>query len=207
MKKAKKDRAKSQTTITFSLSKSLRDKIKDAADKENRTVSNWLVNALLNDPSISQELDGQIPAPITPLPVPRPKPHMRAAAGSALEVFHTEGPDQNGIWYISISGESMSPTFHDGQVIQMYDKSLAKRSINPKKGMIYLWQTPDGCTVKRYGTRDPQPWEEGEEWLTDKGKVGLLMSDNAAYPDIIAKQGYEWIAWYEKPETNGTEEE
>jgi len=45
-KKDPKARAKDQAAISFSLPKSLRIKIERLAEKENRTLSNWLVTHL-----------------------------------------------------------------------------------------------------------------------------------------------------------------
>lgn len=127
------------------------------------------------------------------------KPHLQAAAGSPLgaEVEEWDGKDNTVI--VKISGLSMEPLLHDGDLVTMRHKRVA-RSQFMKKGLIYLVAYDGGYTVKEYNTREATQEEVDAEYAyisREKGKpkVKILRSLNPDFPEIIIKQDVEWIAW------------
>lgn len=125
-----------------------------------------------------------------------PRPQILAAAGSPIgaEVMDWHGAGDTVA--VKISGLSMEPLLHDGDVISMKHKRIS-RSPFMKKGLIYLVEYDGGFTVKRYNTRPPTPEERDCEWV-ENGKVRILESLNPDYPEIIIKAPLDWIAWLPK---------
>ena len=146
------------------------------------------------DDLIAKEKLGAIePSNITEMP--KKKAHIQAAAGSGImaEVIDWEG--DNDIVHVQINGQSMSPKFEDGDVIDMMHKK-ASRSPFMKKGLIYLVQYEGGWMVKRYNTRKARPEEKDAEYLTDRGTVGILESINPDFPPIDITSPCDWSAWF-----------
>lgn len=136
-------------------------------------------------------------------------PHLQAAAGVGgidIDSFDPLTQDdidadlKKGLVRVGISGASMEPTFKDGETVTMRHRSTAKRSLKPKKNMIYLWNYGGNYFAKRYDTRPPTKAERAsvdDDYLMD-GKLQLLKSDNEEVPDIIVQDECKWIAWFEE---------
>ncbi|WP_267907076.1 S24 family peptidase [Roseibacillus ishigakijimensis] len=135
-------------------------------------------------------------ANITPLR-PRQSAHLMAAAGSPISAEVLEEMDDSGIIRVQISGLSMEPKLHDGDIIEMRHKSKA-RSHFMKKGLIYLVEVEGGYAVKRYNTRKAREDEQDAEYLTPTGSVGVLESINPEFEPIDITCPVEWVAWLEE---------
>lgn len=120
---------------------------------------------------------------------------MVAAAGPGIkaEVQDWNGADDTVA--VKICGDSMSPTFEDGQVITMRHKRVS-RSPYMRKGLIYLVQLDGEWMVKEYGTRRPRADEKEAEYLTNSRTLGVLKSHNKNYPPVDINAPFEWAAWY-----------
>lgn len=92
----------------------------------------------------------------------------------------------------------MSPLLDDGVICSMAPFSLS-RSPFMKKGLIYLVELNGEKFIKRYDTRKPNEDEKDADYLTKHGSVGLLVSENPDYEDIIVTDPeLKWEAWADK---------
>jgi transcriptional regulator with XRE-family HTH domain len=131
---------------------------------------------------------------------PRKKANLMAAAGTETAVITCEVDEWNmeqGTVNVRIVGQSMEPMFSDDDIVTFRHKDWS-RSPFMKKGVIYLVRYNDGYLIKRYNTRDPKPEEEGAEYLTNTGRVGVLESLNQSFPDIDITGPFEWEGWYDE---------
>jgi phage repressor protein C with HTH and peptisase S24 domain len=162
------------------------------------TLEDWTLQAIREyiRGAAEEVLKDQQRGVITTFPA---KPHLQAAAGSPLgaDVEEWDGKDDTVI--VKISGLSMEPLLHDGEVVTMRHKRVA-RSQYMKKGLIYLVSYDGGYVVKEYNTRAATQEEIDANYAylskeSGKPKVKILRSLNPDFPEIIIKQGVEWIAW------------
>lgn len=159
-----------------------------AALEEGLIIREWAIKGL--DEMAQEEFSN-----ITPLPK---KADIMAAAGPGIAAEVIDWQGDNDTVSVKICGESMSPLFEDGQIIEMKHKR-ASRSPFLKKGLIYLVELEGEWMVKRYDNRKPRPEEKDAEYLTATKRVGILKSENPAFQDIDITGPFEWAAWFDQP--------
>lgn len=129
---------------------------------------------------------------------------IQAAAGPAIESELAEVIDWEAKDYtidVKVCGDSMEPTFSDGEVINMH---LKKKSRSPymKVGMVYLVRYRNGLMIKEFQRRRATNKEAASEasyvyTYYNKPYVAYLKSHNPAHDDIIIDHEFEdWEAWY-----------
>lgn len=158
-----------------------------AALEEGLIIREWAIKGL--DEMAREEFSN-----ITPLPK---KADIMAAAGPGIAAEVIDWQGENDTVSVKICGESMSPLFEDGQIIEMKHKR-ASRSPFLKKGLIYLVELEGEWMVKRYDNRKPKPEEKDAEYLTATKRVGILKSENPAFQDIDITGPFEWAAWFDE---------
>lgn len=154
----KRDRAADQTTLTFSLPKSLKAKISDAAKADNRSASNWLVTVLQEN----------LPTPTFPLLLRGEVAAGEPASASVEEELQVAREYPGDHYALRISGPSMSPTMEDGDVVVVRGFS---RPRSPGNNRVYLFEVGGELTIKRF--------QRGR-----KGEPHRLVCDNGEYPPV-----------------------
>lgn len=122
---------------------------------------------------------------------------MEGVAGSGIEAEVIDWSAADDQIRVQINGLSMSPKFHDGDVISMMQRGRS-RSPFMKKGLIYLVEYDGGKMVKRYNTRQARPDEKDADYLTPTGTVGVLESENPDYKPIDITGPIDWFAWFQE---------
>ena len=135
------------------------------------------------------------PSNITPLP--KKKANLMAAAGSSIDAEVLDWGMGSDTVSVQIVGDSMSPKFSDGDVIDMRHRDGA-RSPFMKKGLIYLVHYDGGYMVKRYNTRKARADEKDADYLTPNGTVGRLESINPGFPTLDITGPCKWDAWFDE---------
>lgn len=185
--------------LVLEFSKEQFSEICDAALAAHQKPRDWAEDQLMRlaDADI-EEIAAEIrqyKMPVRPSMVA--EAHIMAAAGPGIAAEVVDWNCADDQVRVRIVGDSMAPLFADGQVIEMMHKKIS-RSPYMKKGLIYLVELEGEWMVKRYDTREPREDEQGAEYLTNSGSVGILKSENPDFADIDITGPFEWSAWYEE---------
>lgn len=201
------DAASSQAKVPHNLVLEFDDNeyapVEKAALDQRMTIREW-ARTVLNEAAAMSDEDffaTFIDKKLVPMPV---RPHIVAAAGSPLGAEVEDWDGEGDTVLVRISGLSMEPLLHDGDLIPMHHKRGA-RSQFMKKGLIYLVEIDGGYTVKKYNTRlaSEEEIESGISYVSKadgKTKVHVLQSLNPEFSEIVIESAAEWVAWIEPKE-------